>query len=238
MNDAFSRTRILLGEENLEKIFNSSVTIAGLGAVGSFATEALARIGVGTLNIIDFDKICPSNINRQLFATYPNEGILKTTAAKDRILSINPKCKVNVFSKEILEDNLDEFFPEKPDVLIDAIDSVKSKIALLAYAKNIGQIEILSSMGAARKTDISKLQVADISKTSVCPLAQLVRKSLKKMGIYSGIKCVFSTQSPLAKSDETSFCTQKTLGSIITITGSFGLILANEAISKIIKKEV
>lgn len=220
-----NRTRLLFGDTGIEKLRNCTVMVVGCGAVGSFAIEALARSGIGHLIVVDFDTIEESNINRQLFALDSTLGIKKVAVAKSRIHDINP---------DITVDALDLFFDENseiptvPDFIIDAIDTVDSKIALYkwAFAHNV---PIISSMGAASKTDIGQISVAPLSRTTVCPLASRVRRMVRDIGLPD-IPVVYSTQTPAPVSGHA-----KNLGSVITVTGTFGLMLANYVISKIIQ---
>ena len=220
-----NRTRLLFGDTGIEKLRNCTVMVVGCGAVGSFAIEALARSGIGHLIVVDFDTIEESNINRQLFALDSTLGIKKVAVAKSRIHDINP---------DITVDALDLFFDENseiptvPDFIIDAIDTVDSKIALYKWA-SAHNVPIISSMGAASKTDIGQISVAPLSRTTVCPLASRVRRMVRDIGLPD-IPVVYSTQTPAPVSGHA-----KNLGSVITVTGTFGLILANYVISKIIQ---
>ncbi len=219
------RTRLLLGEEATEKLQKATIMVVGCGAVGSFAIEALARSGIGHLILIDFDKVEESNINRQLFALNSTISKLKVDVAKDRIKDISADIKVdalNIFFDE--NTNLDI----KPDFVIDAIDTVSSKIALYRWCQK-NKIKFISSMGAARKTDPSQIKIAKISKTSVCPLAAKIRKIVKEQKL-SDFDAAFSIE-PADKN-----VNGKIFGSIITVTGTFGLLLANHAIKHIINQ--
>lgn len=220
-----NRTRLLFSDTGIEKLRNSAIMVVGCGAVGSFAIEALARSGIGHLIVVDFDTIEESNINRQLFALDSTLGIKKVAVAKSRIHDINP---------DITVDALDLFFDENseiptvPDFIIDAIDTVESKIALYKWA-SAHNVPIISSMGAASKTDIGQISVAPLSRTTVCPLASRVRRMVRDIGLPD-IPVVYSTQTPAPVSGHA-----KNLGSVITVTGTFGLMLANYVISKIIQ---
>ncbi|MCL2144718.1 MAG: tRNA threonylcarbamoyladenosine dehydratase [Endomicrobia bacterium] len=241
--EQFLRTELLIGKDNLKKLQNAKVTVIGLGAVGSFAVEALARAGVGNFLLIDSDKIQATNINRQLYALHSTLNKAKTDAAKERVLDINPNCKVETVRIFVNSDNLDEVFKEKPDLVIDAIDSFSPKVRLLEYCvKN--NLPVISSMGAALKTDPSAIKAADLFKTHHCRLAERLRGELRKCGIRSGIMCVFSEQPAQMKpvypenlpegTEEFEKNSTKILGSLPTITGIFGLNIANLAIQKII----
>lgn len=188
----FSRTQLIFGKENLEKLAKSRVIVFGIGGVGSFAAEALVRSGLGAIDIVDNDKICLSNLNRQLYALHSTLGKYKVDVAEERILDINPKCKVEKHKVFFLPENANQFDFSKYDYIVDCIDTVKGKIALALCAESAGK-PIISSMGAGNKVDPTKFQVADISKTSVCPLARVMRQELKKRGIKK-LKCVFSTE--------------------------------------------
>lgn len=224
MADRLARIRLLLGDENVKKLQNATVMVVGCGAVGSFAIEALARSGVGHLVVVDFDKIEESNINRQLFALTSTVGTPKVSVAATRVRDINPDAVVDAF---------DMFFDDAhapdvaPDFVIDAIDSVPSKIALAAWCQ-ARNIPFISSMGAARKTDIAQIKIGRLSKTTVCPLAAKIRRLVRdaRMPDYP---VVYSTQ--VANSN---LGPDNTFGSMITITGTFGLICANYAIKHII----
>ncbi|MDR1695901.1 MAG: tRNA threonylcarbamoyladenosine dehydratase [Endomicrobium sp.] len=240
--EQFLRTKLLFGEEKLKKLQKSKVAVIGLGAVGSFAAEALARSGVGRFLLIDSDTVQATNLNRQLFALHSTLGKLKTEAAKERLSDINPGCKIETMHIFADSDNLEKIFESKPDIAVDAIDSFGSKAALLEYCvKN--SIPVVSSMGAALKTDPSKIQTADLFETHYCRLAERLRGELKKRGIDRGIPCVFSMQPPQAKpvypenlpegTEKFERNSTKILGSYNVITGIFGLLLADLAIKKL-----
>ena len=222
--DRLQRIRLLFGEESVNKLQQSTVMIVGCGAVGSFAIESLARSGVGHLVLVDFDKVEESNINRQLFALDSTIGKDKVAVAKSRILDINPDIKVDVFNI-FFDDktNLDI----KPDFVIDAIDSVQSKIALYKWCFD-NNIPFISSMGAARKTDPSKIKIDKISKTTVCPLASKIRHIVRDERLKD-FPVVYSTEiaSPQPNGG-------REFGSIITVTGTFGLLLSDFVIKKLI----
>ena len=218
------RITLLLGENAVKKLQQSTVMVVGCGAVGSFAIEALARSGVGHIVVIDFDKVEESNINRQLFALDSTIGKSKVDVAVSRIHDINPNIKVE--SKNLFfDDNTD--LDVKPDFVIDAIDSVQSKIALYKWcAKN--NVSFISSMGAARKTDISKIKISKISKTTVCPLASKIRHIVRKEKLKD-FPVVYSTESATPQKNG-----GREFGSIITVTGTFGLLLADFAVKKLV----
>lgn len=221
--DRLHRIRLLLGNDAVQKLQSKTVMVVGCGAVGSFAIEALARSGIGNLILVDFDVVEESNINRQLFALHSTIGTPKVDVARNRIKDISPDINITTFTM---------FWDEKsnpdvrPDFVIDAIDSVASKIALYRWCayKNI---PFIASMGAAQKTDMTKIQISKISKTSVCPLAAKIRRLVRDEKIPD-FPVVYSTQNPI-KNDT------GVLGSMITVTGDFGLRLANFAIESTTK---
>ena len=180
--DQFARTQLLLGEKAMEKLKNSRVAVFGVGGVGGYSVEALARSGVGAIDIIDDDKVCLTNINRQIIADTKSIGKYKVDVAKERILSINPKCKVTTYRCFYLPENSSEFDFSNYDYVIDAVDTVTAKINLVMQA-NESNIKIISSMGAGNKLDPTAFMVSDIYRTSVCPLAKVMRRELKKRNI-------------------------------------------------------
>jgi len=240
--DRFIRTRQLLGEERFSVLQSKSVTLVGLGAVGGYALEGLARAGIENFRLVDFDTVQPSNINRQLLALETTLGQPKVELAKKRVLSINSGCKVEALSLFASEESLDQILEPAPDLLIDAIDSLNPKTQLLhgAHSRNIPTI---SSMGAALRTDPSRITTGDLFDTHNCPLARHIRKRLRRRGIEKGIFCVYSTEKieysyerpqQEEKTGETPHSDRgrerNVLGSLPTITGIFGLIIANHAI--------
>lgn len=239
--EQFKRTQLLLGKEKTEKIFKASIAVVGVGAVGGFAVEMLVRMGIGNFIIADFDVVQVSNINRQIFALHSTVGQKKVELAKKRILDINPKCEVKTFDVFVNTDTFDMIFSDKPDIVIDAIDSYNPKLRLLEYCyKN--NIKIISSMGAALKTDPFSIKYADLFETHHCKLAERLRGDLRKLGIFSGIPCVFSEQSPqikpipLPEQEGKQYGKNggpKILGSTPVITSIFGILLANKAIELI-----
>lgn len=226
MSNTLSRTELLIGTEKLNKLKNATVMVVGCGAVGSFAIEALARSGVGNIILIDFDKIEETNINRQLFALNSTLNTYKTAVARERIADINNAIKVTEL--DIFFDS-DTKLPYHPDFVIDAIDTVKSKIALYKWCR-ANNVPFISSMGAARKTDPTKIKIDKISRTFACPLAARIRKLVRdeRLGDFP---VVFSTETAAAHSTN-----DKNFGSIVTVTGTFGLVAANYAIQYIINK--
>ncbi len=251
MLNRFSRTEILFGNEAMEKLAGSRVAVFGIGGVGGYTVEALARSGVGTIDIIDDDKVCLTNINRQIIATTKTIGKYKVDVAEERILDINPKCNVIKHRTFYMPDSADEFEFEKYDYIVDAIDTVTAKIDLVMKA-NQYKVPIISAMGAGNKTDPTAFEVADIYKTSVCPLARVMRYELKKRKIRK-LKVVYSKETPIkpindmASSCRTNCvcppgtarkCTQRRdiPGSTSFVPSVVGLIIAGEVIKDIIKK--
>lgn len=192
MQCQFSRTRLTFGKENMEKIFASRVIVFGLGGVGSYVVEALVRSGIGALDIVDDDRICLSNLNRQLFALHSTVGKDKVDAAEERIHDINPGCKVTKHRIFFMPDSASGFDFSQYDYIVDCIDTVTGKIQIVLKAKEAGK-PVISCMGMGNKVDPALIKVSDISRTSVCPLARVMRGELKKRGIRR-LKCVFSTE--------------------------------------------
>ena len=228
MDGIYQRTELIIGKENLEKLKNSKVCICGIGGVGSYVLEALARVGVGNITIIDKDNVDITNINRQLIATVDNVGNPKVTEATKRINSINPQIKVTSIKDFIDSSNVEEYITVDYDFVIDAIDSVESKIAIIKNCKK-NDIKIISSMGMANRLDPLKIKVADISKTEICPLAKVVRKRLKEEEI-NNVKVVFSTENAIKTQG-------KELGSISFVPSTAGLIIASEVVKDIINEK-
>ena len=251
MLNRFSRTEILFGNEAMEKLAGSRVAVFGIGGVGGYTVEALARSGVGKIDIIDDDKVCLTNINRQIIATTKTIGKYKVDVAEERILDINPKCNVIKHRTFYMPDSADEFEFEKYDYIVDAIDTVTAKIDLVMKA-NQYKVPIISAMGAGNKTDPTAFEVADIYKTSVCPLARVMRYELKKRKIRK-LKVVYSKETPIKPIDDMASscrtncvcppgtarkCTQRRdiPGSTSFVPSVVGLIIAGEVIKDIIKK--
>jgi len=224
MSERFERTKRVLGESGVDKLSKSHVAIFGIGGVGGYVLEALVRSGVGKLDLFDKDEVSESNINRQIIATYDSIGRPKVEVAKERALSINPDAQINTFQVFYLPENSAEYDLSKYDYVVDAIDTVSAKIVLIENAKK-ANVPIISSMGAGNKKDPSGFKVCDISKTNVCPLAKVMRHELKVRGIEN-VKAVFSTE-PSINSNETN---DRTIGSLVTVVASCGLLLANEVI--------
>jgi len=250
MLNEFSRTELLLGKASMEKLFSSRVAVFGLGGVGSFAAEALVRSGIGSIDFFDDDRICVTNINRQLLATHKTVGQKKVDVMKNRILEINPKCTVQGHECFYSSQNADEFPLTEYDYIIDAIDTVSSKLVLIERAKEVG-VPIISCMGAGNKLDPTGFEVADISKTSVCPLARVMRKELRARGINS-LKVVYSKEvviEPIETEElsckyncvcppgTTRKCSirRQVPGSVSFVPPVAGYILASEVIKDLIK---
>ena len=197
----FARTRLIFGKENMEKLYKARVIVFGIGGVGSFVVEALVRSGLGAIDIVDDDKICLSNLNRQLYALHSTIGKDKVDVAEQRIHDINPDCKVTKWKTFYMPDTADQFDFSQYDYIVDCIDTVKGKLEIITRAKEVKK-PVISCMGAGNKVDPTKLKVADITRTSVCPLARVMRNELKKRRIKR-LKVVFSTETALPpKTDE------------------------------------
>lgn len=228
MEDIYQRTELVIGKENVNKLKKSKVCICGIGGVGSYVLEALARAGIGTLIIIDKDVVDITNVNRQLIATVDNVGKDKVEEAKIRINSINPNIQIIAIKDHIDSTNVDEYIESDCDYVVDAIDSVESKISIIKRCKQQGT-KVISSMGMANRLEPLKIKVADISKTEVCPLAKVVRKRLKEEGINK-VKVVYSTELAIKTQS-------KTLGSVSFVPATAGLVIASEVIKDIINKK-
>lgn len=251
MLDQFSRTQLLVGKEAMERLANARVAIFGIGGVGGYVVEALARSGVGTLDLIDDDKICLTNLNRQIIATRSTIGKYKVDVAKARVLDINPKAVVNTYQTFYVPETAEQFDFSQYDYVVDAIDTVTGKINLVMQAEQT-HTPIISSMGAGNKMDPTAFRVADIYKTSVCPLAKVMRRELKKRGIKK-LKVVYSEEKPLTPIEDESIsckshcvcppgtvrkCTQRRQvpGSNAFVPSVVGLIIAGEVIKDLIRQ--
>lgn len=232
MEEQFLRTAMLLGEDALEKLRRARVAVFGLGGVGGYTVEALARGGVGQLDLIDNDTVSRSNLNRQLLATHRTIGMAKTQAARDRVLDINPDCRVTIHQVFYTPETADRFDFAQYDYIVDAIDTVTGKLQLVQQAAQAGT-PIISCMGTGNKLDPTAFQVADISKTSMCPLARIMRKELSKRGIKH-LKVVYSQEealSPTGWEQEAAALGKRQIpGSTAFVPGTAGLILAGEVI--------
>ncbi len=234
MIHAFSRTELLLGSEAIEKLKNSRVAVFGVGGVGGYAVEALVRSGVGHLDLIDNDQVALTNLNRQIIATMDTIGQDKVEVAKKRILSINPEADVKTYTTFFLPENAHEFDFTQYDYVIDAIDTVSGKIALIEEAQK-AHTPIISCMGAGNKLDPTSFEVTDIYKTSVCPLAKVMRHELKKRGIKK-CKVLYSKEVPLKPKDSQEETSRRSLpGSIAFVPSAAGLIIGGEVIKDLVK---
>jgi hypothetical protein len=229
----FQRTELLIGSENLEKLKKSNVIVFGLGGVGGATVEALVRAGIGNLSIVDFDIVDITNLNRQLVATQSVVGKPKVEAARERILAIRSDINLTIYQEKFLKENSDLFFKDKTyDYIVDAIDLVTPKLDLIELATNL-KIPIISSMGTGNKINPAMFEVADIKKTSVCPLAKVVRRELKKRRINK-LKVVYSKEEPRKPFNENgSREKSKNVGSISFVPPVVGMILASEVIKDI-----
>ena len=235
MQEQMIRTRMLLGEGAMEKLQKARVAVFGIGGVGGYTVEALARSGIGQLDLIDHDTVSVSNINRQILATHSTVGMLKVEAARQRILDINPECKVRTYPMFYLPETAEQFDFSKYDYIVDAIDTVTGKLQLAQRAFAVGT-PIISCMGTGNKLDASAFEVADISKTTMCPLARIMRKELAKRGIKH-MKVVFSKEealTPTGWEEEAAALGKRQIpGSVAFVPGTAGLILAGEVIKDI-----
>ena len=230
MSEQFSRTQLLYGAQSMEKLAASRVAVFGIGGVGGYVVEALARSGIGALDIIDNDQVCLSNINRQIIATHKTIGMYKVDAAEERIHDINPDCVVRAYKTFFLPETQDQFDFSQYDYVVDAIDTVTGKLAIIEKAKKAG-VPVISSMGAGNKLHPSMFEVADIYKTEVCPLAKVMRRECKKRGIDS-LKVVYSKEMPI-KPLEKSGERKVVPGSTAFVPSVVGLITAGEVINDI-----
>lgn len=244
VEERFSRVSLMLGSETLDFLGKRHVTICGLGAVGGTVLEGLVRMGIGHVRIVDFDVVRFSNFNRQLLALTPNVGRKKVEIAEERIKAINPRCHVEKMDLFIHEETLPEILEARTDIVVDAIDSLRPKVTLLAecWKRNL---PVVSSMGAAGRRDPSKIVAEDLFKTRNCPLAQHIRKRLRKVGISSGIRCVASTElqgkeyigieeEPVVGELDRGR-KRKPMGSLSYITGIFGMMIVSEVVRMLLE---
>lgn len=251
MLNQFSRTQLLLGEDGMEKLYNSHVAVFGIGGVGGYVVEALVRSGVGTIDIFDDDKVCLTNLNRQIIATRETIGEYKVDVMKKRAMSINPDITVNAHNCFYIPDNADNYDFSKYSYIVDAIDTVSGKIELIMRA-DAANTPIISCMGAGNKLDASRFEVADIYETSMCPLARTMRRELKKRGIEK-LKVVYSKEKPIRPVEDMSIscrshcvcppnterkCTARRdiPGSVAFVPAVAGLIAAGEVIRDLTEK--
>ena len=223
MQEAFERTALLLGEEKLEKLAGSRVAVFGVGGVGGYVVEALARGGIGALDLIDNDVICLSNLNRQIIALHSTIGMAKVDAAAQRIADINPECIVRRHKCFYLPQNRAEFDFASYDYVVDAIDTVTAKIDLILAAKEAG-VPVISAMGCGNKLDPTRFEVADLSETTMDPLARVMRRELKKRGVLH-VKVVYSKEPAIRPREE-----GRTPGSVSFVPSAAGLVIAGEVI--------
>lgn len=235
MADQFSRTELLVGKKAMENLHNARIAVFGIGGVGGYVVEALVRSGVQHIDLIDNDTVSLTNLNRQIIATHSSVGKYKVDIMKDRILDINPDAEVNVFKCFYLPETKDQFDFTKYDYVVDAIDTVTAKIQLIVQAKEAGT-KIICAMGAGNKMDPTQFEVADISKTSVCPLARVMRQECKKRGITK-VKVVYSKEKAIAPEYQEN-CELKgnspAPGSNAFVPSTAGLIIASEVIKDLI----
>ena len=231
MSEQFSRTELIFGQQALEKLKNAHIAVFGIGGVGGYVVEALARSGVGALDLIDNDVVALSNLNRQIIALHSSVGKYKVDVMAERIKDINPACKVSVYKTFYLPETSGLFDLTKYDYVVDAIDTVAGKIGLIVEADK-AKTPIISAMGAGNKINPTAFEVSDIYKTSVCPLAHVMRKELKKCGIKK-LKVVYSKEQPI-KTQNTENTRKQTPGSTSFVPPVVGLIIASEIIKDII----
>lgn len=248
MLNQFSRTQLLLGESAMQELANKRVAVFGIGGVGGYACEALVRSGIGAFDLIDDDKVCLTNLNRQIIATRKTVGKYKTEVMKERMLEINPNVDVRIHNCFFLPENADEFPFDEYDYIIDAVDTVTAKISIIMKANELG-IPVISSMGAGNKLDPTAFRVADIYKTRVCPLAKVMRRELKKRGVKK-LKVVYPEEQPTRPIEDMSIscrtncicppgaehkCTERRdiPGSVAFVPSVVGLIIAGEVIKDI-----
>ena len=230
-----TRTSLIIGDEGVDKLKNCNVIVFGVGGVGSFAAEAIARAGVGNLTIVDFDDVDITNINRQLPALHSTVGRYKVEVMKERILDINPDINIKAIREVYNKDTSESILSEHYDYVVDAIDMVTSKIHLIETCKNKG-IEIISSMGMGNKLDPTKIEVTDIHKTTICPLARVMRKELKDRRIKK-LKVVYSTEQPADLKKKIFNGKKATPGSISFVPSVGGLIIASVVINDLLNKK-
>lgn len=248
MLNQFSRTQLLLGESAMQELANKRVAVFGIGGVGGYACEALVRSGIGAFDLIDDDKVCLTNLNRQIIATRKTVGKYKTEVMKERMLEINPNVDVRIHNCFFLPENADKFPFNEYDYIVDAVDTVTAKISIVMKANELG-IPVISSMGAGNKLDPTAFMVADIYKTRVCPLAKVMRRELKKRGVKK-LKVVYSEEQPTRPIEDMSIscrtncicppgaehkCTERRdiPGSVAFVPSVVGLIIAGEVIKDI-----
>ncbi len=233
MDDRFLRTKMLIGEEAFDILQGSHVAVFGVGGVGGYVVEALARSGVGEITVVDNDTVSLSNINRQIIATENTVGMAKTKVIKERILSINPKIKINTYEMFVLPENIDEIDFSSFDYVVDAVDTVSAKIAIILKCKN-EKIKVISSMGTGNKLDANAFEITDIYKTSVCPLARVMRLEMRKRGVKK-LKVLYSKETPIKQqSTEASPSGRQVPASIAFVPSVAGLLIGGEVVRELI----
>ncbi|WP_024866636.1 tRNA threonylcarbamoyladenosine dehydratase [Butyrivibrio sp. FCS014] len=244
MTEEFKRTGLILGAQALEKLKGSRVCVFGVGGVGSYVVEALARSGVGSIDVVDNDEVATSNINRQIIALHSTVGMAKVDVAKDRILDINPECEVRVHKCFYLPETASEFEFDKYDYVVDAIDTVAAKIDIIMRCTELGT-RVISSMGTGNKLDPTRIKVTDIYKTEGDPLARVMRRELKKRGVKK-LKVVYSSEAPLtpdpemmaqemAELEKSGSSRRSVPGSVAFVPSVAGLVIASEVVKDLIK---
>ena len=231
-DNIYSRTETLIGKDSLNILKNSKVIVFGIGGVGSFTVESLCRCGIGEISLVDFDTIDITNVNRQIHAMLNNIGKYKVDEMKKRIELINPDIKVNIFKEKLEKDNIEKFNLKYYDYVIDAIDNITSKIYLIKYCFE-NNIKVISAMGAGNKLDPTRFKVEDIYKTSGCPLARVIRRELKKLGVKK-LKCVYSDENSSGEKIESDIIRKSTPSSISFIPSTMGLIITSEVVKDLI----
>ncbi len=234
MNEIFSRTEMLIGDDSLLKLQNSRVAVFGVGGVGGYVAEALVRAGLGKIDLIDNDSVSESNLNRQIIALHSTIGKMKTQVMSQRLLDINPELEVMIHNKFVLPENIDEFDFLHYDYIVDAIDTVSGKLAIIEKAYFLGK-PVISSMGTGNKLDPTKFEITDINKTSVCPLARVMRYELKKRGVKK-LKVLYSKEEPIKPTVQATTEKGKAVpGSISFVPSVAGLVIASQVIKDLIK---
>lgn len=236
----FERTEILIGSSGIASLANKHIFVAGLGGVGSYCAEALARAGIGRLTLVDHDHVAPSNINRQLPALLSTVGLAKIDIMRERIMNINPDCQLTPHQVFLTTENMLDYVPGDADYIIDCIDSLNCKVALVSTSLQRG-LNVASSMGAGNRLDPAKIKLADISKTEMCPLARIMRKRLHKLGIRKGILTVYSDEQPADPLPPVAVDgpgrARAVNGTISYMPALFGLMLAGEVIRRLLAEQ-
>lgn len=234
MYEQFERTEALIEKTNFAKLCKAKILVFGVGGVGGYVVEGLARSGIGQIDLVDNDVISISNLNRQIIATFDSIGQPKVEVMKKRILSIHPNCVVNTFQKFILPEDMDSLQLDAYDYVVDAIDTVSTKLSIVELCLK-KHIPVISSMGTGNKLDPKRLEITDISKTSVCPLARVMRYELRKRGIHH-LKVCYSKEEPVQKMIESEKPGKHSPASIFFVPSSAGILIASEVVKDIIRK--